>query len=428
MDPGTTDERGRGQARDLAVLAPWIVGNLLVLILVGRDIAAFDHGLVEGGAYWGRDFINLWTAGRAVIEGQWARLYDLSDYVAYQRQLFGPVAAHNYSYPPLTLPLTVPFALLPYPVALATWLGATGWLFVVAARPWWTRATRLPVWLLLLTPAGTINLWAGHYGFLLAALFIGGWTALEGDRSRRAGLLFGLMCVKPHLAVLVPLILAVRGEWRTIAVAALTVGILVAISVLLFGTEPWQTYLRVTLTAQAALIDAGGGFFGHMSTSTATALIALGVPPRLAGAIQGVQAVMAIALVVAAARRTELQALALIAATATFLVLPYAFNYDLTVVAMAAAMVLLRSGATAFGKRVAMLGLMAPQLGMAMSAFGLPAMPLFLIALLAVQWRTRQTAATGVASSHSGDLPETSAAPNPAPDRIAAMAAGQATT
>ena len=43
MDPGTTDERGRGQARDLAVLAPWIVGNLLVLILVGRDIAAFDH-------------------------------------------------------------------------------------------------------------------------------------------------------------------------------------------------------------------------------------------------------------------------------------------------------------------------------------------------------------------------------------------------
>ena len=73
------------------------------------------------------------------------------------------------------------------------------------------------------------------------------------------------------------------------------------------------------------------------------------------------------------------------AATATFLVLPYAFNYDLTVVMIAAVRLWADPQATKTERALGIVGFMSPQIGMMMAAIGIPGIPLMLAALFVGQ-------------------------------------------
>lgn len=363
----------------------WMAGSLIVLMLYIIDVRSLQHGIIGLSEMWGRDFANVWTGGKLALSGQLNLLYDVARYRSAEHALYGTVGVHNYSYPPLALFLDIPFALLPYGAALTMWLVGTGLLFVLAARPWWPEG-RVP-WLLLLTPAAMMNIWAGHYGFLIGALFLAGWHWLP-DRPRRAGLCFGLMALKPHVAVLVPVILLLRGDWRTVATAALTVGLLVLASALAFGPELWAQYLTVTAGVQARMIDPGTEFYGLMATSLASALLRQHVPAAIAYGLQGVAiAGVAIGVTVATVRRAPPATLALLAATGTFVILPYAFNYDLTIVMLAALVAYGRPDASLMEKAVALTAFLTPQWGMVASAIGVPLTPIALISLFAVELR-----------------------------------------
>ncbi|GGB20408.1 hypothetical protein GCM10011380_07470 [Sphingomonas metalli] len=362
----------------------WVVGSVLIAALFFADYRALHDGIIGKSEIWGRDFANVWTGGKLALSGQLDRLYDLDRYRAFESALYGHRGVHNYSYPPFALFLNVPFALLPYGVALALWLAGTGYLFVRAARPWLSgRAS----WLLLVTPAAMMNIWAGHYGFLIGALFLAGWHWLP-NRPRLAGVAFGLMALKPHVAILIPVILLLRSEWRTIAVAALTVGLLVLVSALAFGPDLWLQYLTVTSGVQARMIDPGKEFYGLMSTSLASGLLRQHVPAAIAYGAQGLaMAGVAVAVTIATVRGAPPKTLALLAATGTFVMLPYAFNYDLTVVALAALVTYGRADAAPLERAVALVAFLSPQWGMLLSATGMPLTPVALIALFWVQAR-----------------------------------------
>ena len=394
---------------------PWVIGSILVLVFVARDWVLTRNGIITviddlghgHSVVWGRDFINVWTAGHLVRAGQFATLYDPTAYAAFQRGLLGPIDPHNYSYPPTSYPLATALSLLPYPLALGVWLTATAWLFVVAARSWWPKAAG-PYWLAVATPAALVNLWVGHYGFLVGALFLFGWQHLD-RRPVLAGVCFGLMLIKPHLAVLVPLVLLIRGDWRAIGSAAATVAVSVLLTVALYGATPWIDYLLRTSVFQASMIDAQGNFFGSLSTSMTTALLQAGAPWRVAIVFQVVSIALGIALVaLAARRRASTRELALLVATCTFLVLPYAFSYDLTVVAIGALWVLTRPGLPRLDQRLATLGFVAPQLGIAAGLVSLPLMPFMLVGLAIAQFRqigfreiSDRVAPTSGAAAHS---------------------------
>lgn len=364
----------------------WLVGGCSILIFYLRDFLQSDAGLIANSVFWGRDFINVWTGGQLVREGRVEILYDLHAYADYQRALFGNIGPHNYSYPPITFPIAALFSLLPYPVSLAFWLCSTGALFIWAARPWWPKDAG-PTWLAVLTPAALVNIWAGHYGFLIGALFLFGWRNLD-ERPLLAGVFFGLMLIKPHLAALVPLALLIRRDWTAILSAAMSAMVLIASTTLWFGWEPWQAFLFRTTGVQASMIDAGSMFFGMMSTSTATAVLRVGGSWPVAFAVQALFSLSAIAMVaVAASRRVETQDLALLTATATFLLLPYAFNYDMTVVMIGALVILSRPNVGPGNHRMAFYGFVAPQVGMVLSAFYVPLMPLMIASLAIAQFR-----------------------------------------
>lgn len=368
-------------------VVPWLLGGIFILVFALRDYLLTEGGVIDHSVYWGRDFINLWTGGRLIASGRLDILYDLHAYVAAQREMFGDIGRHNYSYPPISYPIALFFGSLPYPLALAGWTIGTAALFVHAARPFWP-ARAGPAWLAALTPAALVNIWAGHYGFLIGALFLYGWRALDTN-PRRAGLFFGLMAVKPHLAVLIPIVLLFRRDWTAIASAALTVAALIGGSLLVWGWQPWHDFLFRTTALQAGMIDAGMMFFRLMSPSVATAALQLGWGWPVAMALQAASATaVVVGLYLCVRRGLAPCGLALLVATGTFLFLPYAFNYDMTVVMIAALAMMTRDDDTLTSLRFGLYGFFAPQVGMcALIVLHLPLMPAMLWAFFAMQLR-----------------------------------------
>lgn len=363
----------------------WTLGILSVAVLFWLDLLNLRGGLTSGNAYWGRDFINVWTGGLLVRSGDLAIIYAPDAYAAYQRGLFGPVTPHNYSYPPVSFPIAALFSLLPYGLALAAWIAATGALFVHACRSSWPAGAGTP-WLPLLTPAALLNIWAGHYGFLIGALFLLGWQKLE-RQPVQAGILFGCMLLKPHLAALVPIALVARGEWHAMASGAVTVALLVGGTSLLFGWESWHQFLFGVGAAQSSMIDAGDSFFGLMSTSIATAVLRWTDALWLAVVAQAPVSLAAAALVFVAARRgVPAGQLALLTATCTFLALPYAFNYDMVVVMVGAVTAMLRAG-WPWQTWAAAIAFLCPAVAIFAALGGVPLIPVALAGLAWAQWR-----------------------------------------
>jgi alpha-1,2-mannosyltransferase len=366
----------------------WIVGNLLVIGLFAIDLSQL-HGLRIGdNVMWGRDFLNLWSGGRLAIEGRPGLLYDLGGYHDFLQRQFGPLALHLYSYPPTALLLDIPFGALPYPLAYALWTIGGAALFWWAARPH-LRAAGLPGWWALATPAATINLWAGHFGFVMGALWLLAFHNFD-DRPRRGGAITALMAVKPHMALLIPLLLLRRAKWSAIVVATGGVAAIVLLSWIVFGPALWGTYLHATSALELSTMAMTDQFFQTMMPTTTIALRQHPLTAPFAMIGQAITALVAIVLLWrAAGRDVPIARLCFPAATATFLVLPYAFDYDMTVAALGLMLTLHRRWKTmSVWERTALgAGFLAPQLCILLGMTGVPLTPLLLLAALVAQMR-----------------------------------------
>ncbi|HEX8444803.1 MAG TPA: glycosyltransferase family 87 protein [Allosphingosinicella sp.] len=386
LDAQVTALLAYARANRLVALG-WIAALYLAMIFLGIDwsTALRNSDLsVAPSTVLGRDFANVFTGGHLILDGRLSAIYDLQAYQAYQVSLFdGAVSGHNYSYGPVSFLYVWLFGLLPYFLAYLLWTGLTGAAFLVAARPY-LREAGLPAWLALLAPAALMNVWAGHYGFLIGALWLGAWHLLD-SRPRTAGLLIGLMIVKPHLAILMPLLLIRRRAWTAFATAALTVAGLVALSLLLFGVQPWVNYLTKTIGLQAAMVDDVNQFFVSMMPTVAPPLFLAGLPAAIVWPVQIIAAIAAAAALLffmpADPRRAGLAA-----ACATFLVLPYAFTYDMTAVSIASLVLLQRArpdAGWALSPIGAVLAFVVPVATVALNQKGIPLAPLMIAYMLA---------------------------------------------
>ena len=143
----------------------WAIGVSIPLFLFWHDLRIVKHGSLDGLAFWGRDFVILWSAGQLVYQGAISTIYNLHAFQATMAALFGSLEPMGYPYPPVTFPIAFAFGLLPYWLAQPLWFAVTGALFLYACRRYWTPAMG-PRWLAVVTPAALMNIWAGHYGFL----------------------------------------------------------------------------------------------------------------------------------------------------------------------------------------------------------------------------------------------------------------------
>jgi hypothetical protein len=177
------------------------------------------------------------------------------------------------------------------------------------------------------TPASLINAVSGQNGEFSAALLCGGILFLE-SAPLAAGVLFGLLCFKPHLAVLVPFALAIGGYWRAFMAAAVTLLITIGVSWLLFGDQTWIAFLH-NAPINAKLMERDGGLWYRMPTIFGMVRL-LGGSIAAAYTAQVISAVAALALTahfwLGGAPLLRKGAVLLLA---TFLTTPYAWDYDL---------------------------------------------------------------------------------------------------
>ena len=312
----------------------------------------------------GYDFMSYWSAARLALDGRAAAAFDGEAIAAVQHQAV-PFLANiwfPWHYPPIFLLVVAPLGWLPYPVALA--------VFVLGTAALWALLVRriLPdrgAWIVAAAaPAGLITLIDGQNAFLTAGL--AGFALIQLDRRPvAAGILIGLLAVKPHLAVLFPLALLAEGRWRSIAAAALTVLGLGAASLLAFGWGPWAEFFR-HLPVSQAMADQGAVPWGTMPSPYVFAL-SLGAPLWAARVLQAAAALFAAAAVWRVWRNPcaafEAKAATLVAGS--LMVSPYLFYYDLTWAALAIAWLALlgrKAGFHRLDREILMFAWLAPAL------------------------------------------------------------------
>ena len=294
---------------------------------------ANSDGIVDpSGHAVGRDFINLWTAGQLVVEGRPALVFDVAGFHELEKSHLGrDFPLHLWSYPPHFLFVTAPLGLLPYYPAFLLWS-----LLTLAGFAWAVGRPRLiTVAILAAAPAALMNLACGQTGALAAALLFGGLRLMHG-RPIIAGVLFGLLTVKPQLGLLVPLVLLLERRWSVVASAAATAAGLIALSAAVFGTDLWRAYLTENFAVTRGFLEHGSGLFMAMAPSAFMALRLLGAPLWLAYLVNGLVALLAvIGLVVVWRSSARFDLKVALTGVAALLATPYAHNYDMTVMCAA---------------------------------------------------------------------------------------------
>lgn len=314
----------------------WIGAITVGGLLFYYDFRQLDGiRLADARLIVGRDFFNVWSGGNLAISSQLDTLYNYKAYMQWQENLFGPLDPYNYSYPPQSLFLAIPFASLPYIMALTAWTFAGAAFFIWAARPYMPE--NLSPLLAAATPAAIVNIWAGHYGFVVGGLWLLFFDATV-QAPRRSGIFAGLLTIKPHLGLLIALTLLHRRMFGAILVALAVTATCVVLSGWVFGFDLWHQWIFDTSALQTRIMTAPGKkFYYLMMPST---FITLRDAPQLV-AIAGQICVAGLALFfVWKARNVDNRSLAFITATATAVISPYIFNYDLTVASLGFAVLL----------------------------------------------------------------------------------------
>jgi Glycosyltransferase family 87 len=305
---------------------------------------------IIGGFYWpadalydvarhplGRDFVNVWSAPRIVTHYGVMALANVDEYYGYVVELFkSGIQRFVWSYPPDMLLLAKPFSMLPYWPALIVWTLSGFAVYAAVALSGLAPGDRsVGLLFLMLAPATMINVVGGQNGFFTAALLLGTLTLLD-RRPLTAGLLLGLLTIKPQLGLLIPLSLIAVGAWRTIAVAALTGALLILASVALWGTEPWIIWLTDTSKYLYRDLEEFVGFHALMIPSVFASVRVMGFSAESANVVQMLATLAVVAITPFAFRRTrDVSLRALLLTSGTLLASPYSYSYDMPAITAA---------------------------------------------------------------------------------------------
>ncbi|TAL39828.1 MAG: DUF2029 domain-containing protein [Alphaproteobacteria bacterium] len=368
----------------------------------------------------GRDFVNVWFGAKQAMAGKIGHIFRTKEYLSDMRSLLGAdYPRHNFSYPPHILPLILLFGIAPYFSSLFLWTAAGLGCFVAALKKNPFIKFGWPALLLTaLSPAAIFNGMFGQNGAFTAAFFLGGLYLCESSPVL-AGILFGLLTVKPHLGVMIPLVLLLRRNWKCFLSAAVTACALVAASGLIWGVQPWRDYLTDTLPYQSEFLNGPYRVFNPLMPGIWSDIMRL-IPGEDWGyIIYAVAAVFALFVTAAAVRREGITARSvLVIALSTICILPYGFNYDMVAVAGALAIYLGTQAELRLSAFVAM-GLlwMLPLALVQFKVFPFPfSSAILLSALISLHLSGRASGTPGTRSKDSCNHPSTGAGPSAAPE------------
>ncbi|ELW9529473.1 DUF2029 domain-containing protein [Burkholderia cenocepacia] len=333
--------------RDRAIrCAQWLTADRIIpyscIMLMLFAALLIIWGVVTDGftststARPGTDFSVFWTASHLVLQGHAAAAYDTSSFLQAEFAHFGAYLQNRplpWLYPPTMLLFVAPVALVPFLPAYLLFSAGSLLCYAFAVSRLSGLRAHLPV------PRAATFVVAAYSAVCLSALFgqnsilTAGLAALAlhllGKRPVLAGVLIGLLAIKPQLAVVFPFVLIATRAWRTFAAAAISATLFAAGGIALSGAAALHGFTQALSTVRDQHFMLASYWFA--SPTPFAALRLAGAPVTAALATQAAIALLAIAAAVDVWHRTpdmRLRGAAL--AVATLLSTPYLWSYELT--------------------------------------------------------------------------------------------------
>jgi len=325
-----------------STIPPALLIACLVLCVV--NVAMLQSGFTahwwifdENGLGIPTDFVNVWSAGRLVLDGHPALAYDWDIQKAVQVAVLGQSYEGNFAwhYPPPFLFVAAVLAHFPYAVAYAGWALVSFLPYLAAMR---AIVGRWFGFLLAAAfPVVFTNTLVGQNGFLTASL-IGGTLVLLPRWPVLSGICLGLLSYKPQYGLLFPLVLIAAAQWRIFFTASVVAVLMAMLSWLAFGTESWQAFVHWMPMFNKAFLVEGRAPWGKMQSIFALVRYFDG-PESFAWILQWIMsATVAVLLALLwRSRKVQYPLKAAALAAGTLLVTPYLFLYDEMVLAIAVA-------------------------------------------------------------------------------------------
>jgi hypothetical protein len=321
----------------------------------------------------GRDFLNFWMYGRAAWLPDPSHFYDPRIY----RQALAPLLGadypgQNWSYPPSVMFAAALFGRLPYLAALLCWtilgLGVFVW---VLRRQIDQRRLLIPI---LLSPAAIFCLISGQSSFITTAMLLTIFACLD-RRPRLAGILIGVLTLKPQLGLLFPVMLVASGRWRVFMTAALTAMLIVASTAALFGPEVWSDFIVIGIPVQNLVLGDPARIATSFHPTIFMNLYGAGLSYRSAMGIQACFSTLALVAVFFAykfRRDADPQILAALFLACSICAVPYLLSYDTLPIVCLAVMLLASDKLDAHGEILAKLLYWLSLMQMVFGQFHLP--------------------------------------------------------
>jgi hypothetical protein len=279
--------------------------------------------------YW--DFNNLWVGSKLALEGQVKTLFDVELYrTEMDRLLALDVPNQEWSYPPNMLLIGAPLAVFPIPVAYTMWTIGAIILMYFALKPFQlTLMARLAI---TLSPAIFMSALFGQNGTLISVLLLSALVLLP-SRPVVAGILIGILTIKPQFGLLLPFILIASQNWKAFGSATITAIALFLISGLSFGFETWALFISETQPMMRDIMEAPyrQGYQNNAVTVFIT-MRALGAELPLAYGVQIIASLACLVYAIRLWRTNKTIAHELRVALTLLLVLlatPYGYTYDM---------------------------------------------------------------------------------------------------
>ena len=314
------------------------------LVLCAINVAMLQNGFTghwwifdENGLGIPTDFVNVWSAGRLVLDGHPELAYDWDIQKQVQVAVLGQSYEGNFAwhYPPPFLFVAAVLAHFPYAVAYIGWAAASFLPYLATMRAIVGR--HFGLLLAAAFPVVFTNTLVGQNGFLTASL-IGGTLVLLPRWPVLSGICLGLLSYKPQYGLLFPLVLIAAAQWRVFFTAGVVAVLMAMLSWLAFGTESWQAFFHWMPMFNKAFLVEGRAPWGKMQSIFALTRY-FGGSESFAWMLQWIMSATVAILLGLLWRDRKVQyplkAAALVAGT--LLVTPYLFLYDEMVLAIAVA-------------------------------------------------------------------------------------------
>lgn len=220
-----------------------VYSSLVVVVVLGGYLVSIGAGPLRSGGFTdlsgaliGADFSAFYWAGHAVVLGESDRLYDIEAEAAFLDHLRAPAPSqdevHAFVSPPYWALFFAPLGALPYPLALLLFWAlsfAVLWLVVRLV------ASELPLEALGSHPRKValsiaffpvlFSFLNGQTSMLLLGVLAATFVLLRRGQDFFAGLMLGLLVVKPQLMVGPAILLLCAGRGRALVGATLSASV-----------------------------------------------------------------------------------------------------------------------------------------------------------------------------------------------------------